>query len=89
MDQGNTAGRFEEGCQEIISLMARVRMVFENHQNQTKVINQLYRMFIPDWDQVDYLEGHPHCGEELWQFVCQLFLEFDRNHHPECQPGGI
>ena len=90
MDQGNIEEGFDNQFdRELVSLKARIKMVFENHQDQTKVINQLYRLFIKDWDRVDYIEGHPHCGEELWKFICGLFLEFDREHHSDCQPGGI
>jgi hypothetical protein len=90
MVQGNIEGVFEnQPEQQLESLKVRIRMVFKNHQHQTKVINQLYRMFITGWDRVDYIQGHPHCGEDLWKFICGLFLEFDREHHPDSQPGGI
>jgi hypothetical protein len=90
MDRGNIEEAFEsQPEQQLESLKARIKMVFENHHNQTKVINQLYRMFIKDWDRVDYIEGHPHSGEDLWKFIWELFLEFDREHNPEGQPGGI
>lgn len=90
MDQRNICKAHEDHPQQVVeSLKARLRIVFDNQSDQTKVINQLYRMFISDWDKVKYIEGHPHCGEELWKFICQLFLDFDRKHHPDCRPGEI
>ena len=64
-------------------------MIFENHHHQTKVIDQIYRLFVPEWDRLNYIQGYPHSGEDLWKYICELFLEFDREYHPESQPGGI
>ena len=90
MDRENIQGSFDNHPEEELeNLKARIRMIFQNHHHQTKVVNQIYRLFVPEWERLKYIQGYPHSGEDLWKYICELFLEFDHQHHPQSQAGGI
>jgi hypothetical protein len=76
------------GFTEPEKLKAAVTEVFQKHCHQRDVIVALYQLVIPDWYRIERLSGHPQVGHELWLFVCRLFQEFDRKHHPNCLPAG-
>ncbi len=44
---------------------------------------------IPDWIASERLEGFPVVGREMWQYICQLFIDLDQRHHPEIFKGGL
>jgi hypothetical protein len=46
-------------------------------------------MLIPDWERLERLEGFPVVGQEMWQYICQLFIDFDQRHHPQLFNGGL
>lgn len=69
-------------------LKKRILESFTRHDNQQDVIVDLYRLVLPDWDQIQSLQGYPKIGKELALFICRHFQEFDRNHHPNVMPGG-
>ena len=56
--------------------------------DQQQVVVDLYKLVLPDWDQIQNLKGHPEVGMELALFICRKFQEFDRQHHPSCMPAG-
>ena len=70
------------------NLQEYIKAVFEKHDHQEKVLIDLYKMVLPDWEQIRKVEGYPEAGDELWNFICQRFQEFDRKRHPDCLPGG-
>lgn len=63
--------------------------IFEKHDHQKDVLMDIYQLFIPDWHQIERLKSHPSCGHELWKYICQLFVTFDRKFHPHCMAGGL
>jgi hypothetical protein len=71
------------------TLKQRILEVFTHNTNQQDVIVDLYKLVLPDWDQIQSLKGHPEVGIELALFICRKFQDFDRQHHPNCMPGGI
>jgi hypothetical protein len=73
---------------DIKALKARIRTFFQDHDHQDQILKELYRMVIPDWDKVKEIRGYPEIGDQAWLFICRLFMEFDRDHHPDCLPGG-
>jgi hypothetical protein len=77
-----------QGFDDSEKLKATITEVFQKHAHQRDVIVALYQLVIPNWHRIDRLSGHPQVGEELWLFICRLFQEFDRKHHPQCLPGG-
>jgi hypothetical protein len=73
---------------DLEDLKARIKNCFEKQDDQAQVIIELYRMVFPDWNRIKEIKGHPETGDELWEFICRLFQELDRLHHPDCLAGG-
>jgi hypothetical protein len=69
-------------------LQAHIKKIFLQHNHQDNVIIDLYKMILPEWDDIEKLNGHPVCGKELWLYICELFINFDKVHHPKCLAGG-
>jgi hypothetical protein len=69
-------------------LKERILEVFAKNTDQHYAIVGVYRLVIPDWDEIEKLVGHPEAGMELCLFICQQCMEFDRIYHPKCMPGG-
>jgi hypothetical protein len=62
--------------------------VFARNIDQHYAITGVYRLVIPDWDEIDKLVGYPEAGTELSHFLCRQCQEFDQKYHPRCMPGG-
>ena len=70
-------------------LRSHIKDIFDKHDHQQQVLIGLYQMVFPDWYRIVKIHGYPTAGEDLWQYICRHFQEFDRTHHPDCMPGGI
>ena len=70
------------------TLRSHISGIFERHTNQQHVVVDLYRLVLPDWDQIEKLKGHPQVGMEFSYFIFHKFQDFDREHHPNCMPAG-
>ncbi len=70
-------------------LQRRLQEIFEKAEHQDSALVGIYKLFIPDWEKIDRLEGFPTVGQEMWQYICQLFINFDQVHHPKIFKGGI
>jgi len=70
-------------------LMRRLQEIFEKAEHQERALIELYRMVIPDWERLERLEGFPVVGQEMWQYICQLFIDLDQRLHPEIFNGGL
>lgn len=62
---------------------------FTRHQAQSDVLVDIYRLAIPDWDQIKEIKGFPEAGNDLWKFICRRFITFDEKHHPDVFKGGL
>ena len=56
--------------------------------NQADVLVSLYKLVFPDWDSIKQISGYPKISKELWQYICQLFIDFDKKYHPTVMAGG-
>lgn len=79
----------ELGITDKSTLQERIKTIFEKHCHQERVLVDIYRLVLPDWEQIKEVEGYPEAGDELWKFICRLFQDFDRKNHPDVMPGGI
>ena len=66
-----------------------IKSYFEKHEHQEDVLIDLYRLVLPDWDRIEKLIYSPKIGKRFWRWICQLFIDFDNEHHPEVFKGGI
>jgi hypothetical protein len=66
-----------------------IKSLFEKHEEQGDVLVDLYRLVLPDWDRIDKITYSPKVSKRFWRWICQLFIDFDTEHHPEVFKGGI
>lgn len=76
------------GLTDLDKLKDHLRSLFEKHDTQAAVLEEIYRLVLPEWDIIERVNGYPEAGEDFWAFVCRLFQDFDRQHHPDVMPGG-
>ena len=77
-----------QGIISIQALQQHLQEIFEESEHQSSVIVKLYKMLFPDWEKIQRIEGFPSVGKALDEYIFNLFIEFDREHHPECFNGG-
>ena len=65
-----------------------LRSLFEKGNHQREVLEAVYKLVLPEWDLIEKVQGYPEAGPELWAFICRLFMDFDKCHHPDVMPGG-
>jgi len=67
----------------------KINAIFEKHKHQQKVLVDIYKLFIPNWDDIDKIENWPTCGKAMWIWISNKFADFDSKYHPEvCKGGG-
>ncbi len=76
------------GIRNVEGLKEHIKAIFQRHDHQEHLLIDIYRMVLPDWDRINKIEGYPEAGSALWEFICNRFIRFDREHHPECLNGG-
>ncbi len=65
-----------------------IKEIFASNDHQNEVITDIYQMILPQWNDIKKLNGHLACGEKLWCYICELFIKFDKEHHPQVMAGG-
>lgn len=70
------------------ALKTYIQSIFSKHDHQRKVMADLYKLILPDWEKIEKIEGYPEAGRELSIFISKQFMQFDRKHHPGCMPRG-
>lgn len=76
------------GINDTVSLLQYLRSLFEKHDHQQQVIIEIYKLVFPDWNKIKRIKNYPATDTKLWEFVWDLFQEFDKKHHPGCMAGG-
>ena len=67
----------------------RLQEIFERAEHQSSALVDIYKLIIPDWEQIERLEGYPVVGRGLWQYIANLFIDFDQRNHPQIFNGGL
>lgn len=62
--------------------------LFEKCNHQADVMIGIYKMVIPDWDNIKKLLGWPTVNNTTWKWICEKFIAFDHKHHPDVMAGG-
>ena len=76
------------GIKDLKTLKEHIKSIFDKYQHQEEVLIDLYKMVLPDWDFIKRVEGFPEAGNDLWQFICRYFQDFDGRNHPDVMPAG-
>ncbi|MFH2064736.1 MAG: hypothetical protein ABIK15_06035 [Pseudomonadota bacterium] len=75
------------------TLREYIEKIFEKHcekqSQQDQVLVDIYKMVLPEWDNIKLVHGHPKAGSDLWKFICRCFQDFDQEFHPHVMHGGI
>jgi hypothetical protein len=67
----------------------KIEEIFDKARNQAEALNEIYRLFIPNWYGVKRLAGWPACGKRLNRFILDKFIVFDFEKHPGTLAGGL
>ncbi len=65
-----------------------VERIFSISTHQVEVVEALYRLAFPDYDEIMKLDGFPEAGEKLSKLIWNKFFDFDEKHHPNVMKGG-
>ncbi len=76
------------GIKDLKALKEHIKAIFDKYQHQEEILIDLYKMVLPDWDHITKVEGFPEAGNDLWQFICRYFQDFDCRNHPDVMPAG-
>ena len=66
----------------------QVEAVFASAKRQGEYITGLYKLAIPDFDEVLLVEEYPKCSTETWKEICELAMRWDAKFAPDCLAGG-
>ncbi len=78
-----------QGITDQHKLQQRLQEIFEAVDHQDSALTRVYQMLFPDWHRIIRIEGYPVVGQELWCYICNLFIHFDQEHHPGIFKGGL
>lgn len=78
-----------EGITSIQKLQHQLQKIFEKADHQNSALIGIYKLILPEWNRIERLEGFPEVGQEMWQYICNLFIDFDQRHHPKVLSGGL
>lgn len=78
----------KQGIKSIRDLQIHLQKIFEESEHQNSVIVKLYKMLFPDWEDIKRIEGFPAVGKALDEYIFNLFVAFDQDHHPNVFNGG-
>jgi hypothetical protein len=70
-------------------LQHRLQEIFEKAEHQDSALVMVYQLLFPDWDRIKQIEGFPVVGQGMWCYICNLFIDFDQQHHPGIFKGGL
>ena len=78
----------DQGIKSVRDLQVHLQTIFEKSGHQDSVIVKLYKMLFPDWEKIQRIEGFPSVGKALDEYIFNLFVAFDQEHHPNVFNGG-
>lgn len=62
--------------------------IFEEATHQQEALINIYKLFLPEWDEIEQINGFPSCSDEMWTYICKKFFALDKKCHPNCLAGG-
>lgn len=63
--------------------------VFKQATHQGEYVIGLYKLAIPEFDNVEKMEGFPEISVRTSDYIFDKAIEFDKLHHPGVFSGGI
>jgi hypothetical protein len=65
-----------------------IDQIFETATSQEDYLLRLYALVIPNFDSVEKVQRWPACSNELWLYIAEKAIEFDKLHQVKTMPGG-
>lgn len=65
-----------------------IERIFKESETQGEVLIKLYTLIFPDFKERESI-NHTKCSNELWVYICDLFVKFDQEQHPDVLNGGL
>ena len=83
----------------VILSKSQIEEVFAAAKTQPDYITELYRLVFPNLAEIESVDGSPCCSKELWCFICDQAMAWDRKEavatgkigpdgQPTFMPGG-
>jgi len=69
-------------------IQKQLRKIFKYSTTNKEALVGIYGLFF-QMDNIDKIEGHPIADKTLWTYIWKLFVQLDRNRHPEEFAGAI
>lgn len=71
-----------------MDIKQEIDLIFQQATHQSQAVERVYKLFIPDFDNIQIIKGHPTAGYSLSRYLWSKFIEFDHTHHPDVMAGG-
>jgi hypothetical protein len=72
-----------------INLKKEIDAIFEKHTDQANALIDIYRLILPDWDNIESVSRFPTAGKKLSLYITKQFITFDQKHHPSVMNGDM
>jgi hypothetical protein len=66
----------------------QIDQVFEDARDQAEALIGIYKLFMPDYGEIEHISGFPRHGKKLSEYLWDKFIAFDQEHHPDVMAGG-
>ena len=67
----------------------KIDEIFKNAEHTYDYLIELYKLvYQKDWDRLKQLMEFPRCSEELWKYIADKAIQFDKKHGSGF-PGGL
>lgn len=65
-----------------------IDQVFETSDDADTCVVELYKIAIPEWDNVISIQGYPIVNQKTNLYIFEKAIAFDRIHNPNIMAGG-
>lgn len=66
----------------------KIDEIFEAAEHQMDYMTKLHAAAVPAWENIEKLNHYPKVSKTTSNYIYQLAIDFDREHHPNCIAGG-
>ena len=58
------------GIMSTENLKEFIATLFTKHDHQEDVLIELYKLVLPEWDEISKIKGYPEIGNDMWLYIC-------------------
>ena len=63
--------------------------IFEKAEEQSDYAINLYKLALPEWDNIKHVDGYPRVNETTNKYIFEKAISFDKEKHPNVMNGGL